>query len=110
MALYVPHSIFHLARLLCVRPENFGPYYVIVYDARYINCQKLRICRKYWCGDYKAARLEVLDMVFFVCGKYYISIMSWYEGVMLFIAVPSSGPAVWPAVQSRVTVTKEECS
>ena len=39
MALYVPHSIFHLARLLCVRPENFGPYYVIVYDARYINCQ-----------------------------------------------------------------------
>ena len=28
MALYIPHSIFHLARLLCVRPETFGPYYV----------------------------------------------------------------------------------
>ena len=28
MALYVPHSIFHLARLLYVRPETFGPYYV----------------------------------------------------------------------------------
>ena len=28
MALYIPHSIFHLARLLYVRPENFGPYYV----------------------------------------------------------------------------------
>ena len=28
MALYTPHSIFHLARLLCVRPETFGPYYV----------------------------------------------------------------------------------
>ena len=27
MALYIPHSIFHLARLLYVRPENFGPYY-----------------------------------------------------------------------------------
>ena len=28
MALYIPHSIFRLARLLYVRPENFGPYYV----------------------------------------------------------------------------------
>ena len=30
MALYTPHSIFHLARLLYVRPEIFGPYYVII--------------------------------------------------------------------------------
>ena len=29
MALYIPHSIFHLARLLYVRPEAFGPYYVL---------------------------------------------------------------------------------
>ena len=28
MALYIPHSIFHLARLLYVRQETFGPYYV----------------------------------------------------------------------------------
>ena len=28
MALYIPHSIFNLARLLYVRPEIFGPYYV----------------------------------------------------------------------------------
>ena len=28
MALYIPQSIFHLARLLYVRPETFGPYYV----------------------------------------------------------------------------------
>ena len=28
MTLYIPHSIFHLARLLYVRPETFGPYYV----------------------------------------------------------------------------------
>ena len=28
MALYILHSIFHLARLLYVRPETFGPYYV----------------------------------------------------------------------------------
>ena len=29
MALYIPHSIFHLAWLLYVRPETFGPYYVV---------------------------------------------------------------------------------
>ena len=28
MALYIPHSTFHFARLLYVRPETFGPYYV----------------------------------------------------------------------------------
>jgi hypothetical protein len=28
MALYIPHSVFHLALLLYVRPETFGPYYV----------------------------------------------------------------------------------
>ena len=31
MALYIPHSIFHLARLLYVRPETFGLYYVYLY-------------------------------------------------------------------------------
>ena len=30
MALYIPHSIFHLARLLYVRPETFGPYYIAI--------------------------------------------------------------------------------
>ena len=28
MALYIPHSIFHLARRLYVRPETSEPYYV----------------------------------------------------------------------------------
>jgi len=28
MALYIPRSIFHLARLLYVRPETFGPTFV----------------------------------------------------------------------------------
>ena len=31
MALYIPHSILHLARLLYVRPETSGPYYLAVY-------------------------------------------------------------------------------
>ena len=29
MALYIPHSVFHLARLLYVRSETFGPCYVL---------------------------------------------------------------------------------
>ena len=32
MALYIPLSIFHLERLLYVRPETFGPYYVYVLE------------------------------------------------------------------------------
>ena len=28
MAVYIPHSIFRLARILYVRQENFGPNYV----------------------------------------------------------------------------------
>ena len=35
MALYIPHSIFHLAQLLYVRPETFGPYYVLVQHPRF---------------------------------------------------------------------------
>ena len=38
MALYIPHSIFHLARLLYVRPETFGPNYVTI-------CTKYRSLR-----------------------------------------------------------------
>ena len=29
MALYIPHSIFHLARLLYFRLETFGSYYIM---------------------------------------------------------------------------------
>ena len=36
MALYIPHSIFHLERLLYVRPETFGPYYVRLLKLRLI--------------------------------------------------------------------------
>jgi hypothetical protein len=32
MALYILHSIFHLVRLLYVRPETFGPYYLLSHN------------------------------------------------------------------------------
>ena len=32
MAIYIPHSIFHLERLLYVRPENFEPYHVALFN------------------------------------------------------------------------------
>ena len=39
MALYIPHSFFHLARLLYVRPETFAPYYVwnLLWNTRHSN-------------------------------------------------------------------------
>ena len=38
MALYIPHSFFHLVRLLYVRPETFGPYYVrSIFNAKNLN-------------------------------------------------------------------------
>ena len=37
MALYIPHSIFHLVRLLYVRPETFGPYYVLQKSTPFIQ-------------------------------------------------------------------------
>jgi hypothetical protein len=39
MALYIPHSIFHLAWLLYVRPETFEPYYVYI-SSNYGNISK----------------------------------------------------------------------
>ena len=35
MALYIPHSVFHLARLSYVRPETFGSYNVHTYIGTY---------------------------------------------------------------------------
>ena len=36
MALYIPHRVFHLAQLLYVRPENFGPCYICMYVCMYV--------------------------------------------------------------------------
>ena len=48
MALYTHHSIFHLARLLYVRPETFGPYYVYSYQRHtaQVNISGLHSARK----------------------------------------------------------------
>ena len=41
MALYIPHSIFHWARLLYVRPETFGPYYVLVFESAGVGLRRV---------------------------------------------------------------------
>ena len=49
MALYIPHSIFHLARLLYVGPETFGPYYV-AFSFNVVKEQRKRRSRgAEWC-------------------------------------------------------------
>ena len=55
MALYTPHRIFHLQRLLYVRPETFGPYYV------YISL-KIPIVIKRW--FYMTLKHTVLRIIF----------------------------------------------
>ena len=47
MALYIPHSIFHLARLLYVRPETFGPYCVFS-KPRNLELQHKILCQAYF--------------------------------------------------------------
>ena len=49
MALYILHSIFHLARLLYVRPETSVPYYVLYFPK--FPCARenfFEIYRQFW--------------------------------------------------------------
>ena len=48
MALYIPHSTFHLARLLYVMPETSGPYYVRTFRSYYYGAgfRILSICAR----------------------------------------------------------------
>ena len=56
MALYIPHSILHLARLLYVRPGTFEPYYVsLLYTFRIITvcrANNVRVRAKFLGGKY----------------------------------------------------------
>ena len=51
MALYIPHSIFHLARLLYVRPEMFGPYYVYYIQKRFLKKKTCALYKTMWKKD-----------------------------------------------------------
>ena len=44
MALYIHHSIFHFPRLLYVRPETFGPYYVGPMLSEFISTSYVQCC------------------------------------------------------------------
>ena len=46
MALYIPHSIFHLARLLYIRPETFGLYYVYIVYRHFELCYSFAVCQE----------------------------------------------------------------
>ena len=49
MALYIPHSIFHLARFLYVRPETFGPYYIYSLPLLIEKLSELNTVFRYFC-------------------------------------------------------------
>ena len=46
MALYIPHSIFHLEQILYVRPETFGPYYVCRWVRVYVCVCRTATCEQ----------------------------------------------------------------
>ena len=54
MALYIPHSIFHLVRLLYVRQETFGTYYVRNHYQRvYIKYMfSLKLCKNMYLNEH----------------------------------------------------------
>jgi hypothetical protein len=60
MAPYIPRSIFHLARLLYIRPETFGPTLVLL--ALGVRFEHLLYCTFEVCKRkcYKTARWTVL--------------------------------------------------
>ena len=60
MALYIPHSIFHLARLLYVRPETFGPYYVCCTYLRFRYSVSLRQFSLCFGGTYGKTKSHLL--------------------------------------------------
>ena len=56
MALYIPHIIFHLTRLLYVRPETFGPYCVFS-NLEYTLATALRSVLTSWTAEEICRRL-----------------------------------------------------
>ena len=57
MALYIRHSIFHLARLLYVRPETFVPYCVLLKPRR-ISSEKADMNLFHWCFKTKDQKIS----------------------------------------------------
>ena len=93
MALYIPHSIFHLAQLLYVRPETFGPYYVVEYTR--INVQGCgeqqpnrrhnktpATCQSFGVmPQYSRAATRPLSQVVSVFSKQTISFINWSAAI-----------------------------
>ena len=71
MALYIPHSIFHLARLLYVRPETFGPYCVPeYYSYEILKCVCVcvaQLTRSPWSLDLRSSRPTKGPVPFHLC-------------------------------------------
>ena len=65
MALHIPHSIFHLARLLYVRPVSFGPYYVRI-CGQHIQLRSVSGSMAGFCDFFFPRLLLVFDGHFFL--------------------------------------------
>ena len=79
MALYIPHSIFHLAWLLYVRPETFGPYYVwwvndglpAAWEAAHVQFLRRSSCSRPFLGASVKVRKATTGFVKVQLGSHY---------------------------------------
>ena len=73
MALYIPHSIFHLARLSYVRPETFGPYCVsaIFIIIKRCNSSALGSVTLCW-EECRIQKSETSSMLLYVWSSYLV--------------------------------------
>ena len=74
MVLYIPHSIFHLARFLYVRPENFSTLLRMYKTQILYNLKRLLRCYMAWRLQLRHKFDEVLHMQLFaeaVCVLYH---------------------------------------
>ena len=65
MTLYVPHSIFHLAWLLYVRPETFGPYVIrafVCYNEHVVTERHSFLSGRTNFEDVECRRMDMADL------------------------------------------------
>jgi hypothetical protein len=70
MALYIPHSIFHLARLLYVRPETFGPTLLCMYGVCVCVCVCVNELYDLYCTPNITQLIKSRIMKGSACGTY----------------------------------------
>ena len=108
MALYIPHSIFHLARLLCVRPESLDTTTYVCLERKNIPLGNLRhseillISDGKHCIRMKCRSCKILKRVALCCFGYMLTLPSTYDRLTGHFRVPGRKEHI---AESRVSLS-----